>query len=89
MTDPTTKIADELEAEWREPFLVRTNGGPAEGQRVVRDGDVYGGLLFTWPLPNFLSDRGGRYRKVGESRLAPQTQGSHVVRGAEYEWESS
>lgn len=74
-------------SEWREPFLIRATGGPAAGDRVIRDGD----LGLSWPLPEFLpaaAGDDGRYRKVGESVLPPQTEGSHLVRGAEYEYET-
>jgi hypothetical protein len=84
---------------WREPFLIRTNGGPTPGQRIVYDGDDG----YTWPLPLWLQVRInpdtvvdgatlthwatlGHYVKTNESTLDAQTAESHVVRGAEYEW---
>lgn len=79
-------MVDQLQPEWREPFLIRTNGGPASGTRVVRDGE----LGMHWPLPSLLGgDSTGQYAKVGESELPPQTEDSHVVRGAEYDWHPS
>ncbi len=65
-----------------EPFLVRLCGGPACGDRLVYSNDM------PWPLPDVFdaASRGGAYRKVSESQLAPQRAGSGVVRGAEYVW---
>lgn len=66
-----------------EQFLVRTTGGPFHDEtRVTSANDN------EWPLPDELPVRehGGRYVKVSESDLAPQEPGSHVLRGAEYEW---
>jgi hypothetical protein len=43
-----------------------------------------------WPLPDTLDGppgSGGRYVKVSESQLDPQPRGSHVIRGALYEWQ--
>lgn len=65
-----------------ESFLIRTAGGPHPGDRVAREDEM------SWPLPEILGDTGGRYVKVSESKLPPQEEGSHVMRGAQYEWES-
>jgi hypothetical protein len=62
-----------------EPFLLRTKGGPHPGDRLAED--------WSWPLPEALSDTGGRYIKVSESLLPPQPEGSNAIRGAVYEWE--
>jgi hypothetical protein len=61
-----------------ESFLVRTEGGPRPGQRVI-DG-------WAWPLPELLLTEGGQYVKASESNLEPQAD-SHVMRGAEYRWQ--
>ena len=42
---------------------------------------------WTWPLPELLLTEGGAYIKVSESALPPMPEGSHVLRGAEYEWQ--
>lgn len=65
-----------------EPLLIRSFGGPYPGTRLVKISD------FGWPLPDVLHGDGGRYMKRGESALPPMPEGSHVVRGAEYEWEA-
>ena len=62
-----------------ERFLVRTKDGPNPGTRVAEG--------WTWPLPELLLAEGGQYVKTGESDLAPQDEGSNVVRGAEYRWQ--
>lgn len=72
---------------YRERFLIRTIGGPHPGNaRVCREGERYGNIVISWPLPLFLPDIGGCYMKTKESQLPPQEEGSFVVRGAEYEW---
>lgn len=65
-----------------ERFLIRTIGGPLPATRVIEAAEM------SWPLPETLDDPEGRghYRKVSESQLPPQPEGSHVMRGAEYEW---
>jgi hypothetical protein len=65
-----------------EEFLIRTNGGPKPGTRVVPE-DVY-----PWPLPEVLAIPGepGYYKKKSESQLPPMPADSRVLRGAEYEW---
>jgi hypothetical protein len=65
-----------------EKFLIRTVGGPHPGTRIA-PADV-----MPWPLPDALPDERGRYVKRSESQLPPQADGSHVMRGAEYEWEA-
>jgi hypothetical protein len=72
-----------VSVDWFEPFLIRTNDGPTPGTRLIHDGN----FDYSWPLPDELPAPGGRYVKVGESQLAPQHEGSHVIRGAEYEWQ--
>lgn len=75
-----------MPGEWREPYLIRANGGPVPDTYTICDGD----LGYTWPLPDVLrgpAGAGGRYVKVSESQAGPQVEGSHVVRGAEYEWQ--
>lgn len=71
----------------REPFLIRTEGGPYPGTRTVYLGDPDDlGHPITWPLPELLWAGDGAYRKTLESCLPPQPEGSHVVRGATYIW---
>lgn len=64
-------------------FLVRTTGGPNDGEtRVVP-------LEWGWPLPNVLpgASLGGVYVKVSESQLpASVDEHRNVMRGAQYEW---
>lgn len=73
---------------WEEPerFLIRLEGGPAGGEtRVATSDNVY----WQWPLPGVISwDATGGYVKVRESSLPPQAPGSHVMRGATYEWKA-
>lgn len=69
-----------------EPFLVRTKGGPCDGQ--TRVANAAGDEGWTWPLPDELGyDDSGRYVKCQESGLPSQTEGSNVIRGATYRWE--
>ena len=71
-----------------ERFLIRTEGGPCDGETRVANSD--GNERWTWPLPDVLKyDAGGRYVKVTESHLPPQEPGSRVVRGATYEWQAA
>ncbi len=63
-----------------ERFLVRAEGGPNGGTRVAEG--------WTWPLPELLLAEGGSYIKRSESDLPPQDADSHVVRGAQYEWQA-
>lgn len=65
-----------------ERFLLRTEGGPDPGTRVI-DGRVAG---WTWPLPDVLHIAGGQYVKTSESQLPPQPRDGHVLRGATYTW---
>jgi hypothetical protein len=75
------------EVQYREPLLIRTEGGPYPGTRTVRLGDEGDeGVAITWPLPELLWAHSGAYRKTLESCLPPQPEGSHVVRGATYAW---
>ena len=68
-----------------ERFLIRTEGGPCDGETRIADSDGLGG--WTWPLPDVLKyDASGQYVKVGESDLPPQPEDSRVLRGAQYEW---
>jgi hypothetical protein len=67
-----------------ELFLIRAEGGPAAGTRVVDDPS------WAWPLPETLDAPpgwAGRYVKVSESQLDPQPRDSRVIRGAMYEWQ--
>lgn len=66
-----------------ERFLMKTKGGPIDGETHVVPADLYG-----WPLPDKLPApfEGGHYKKVNESKLPPMPHDSPVMRGAEYEW---
>jgi hypothetical protein len=78
-TDSRTAVA-----ATHELFLIRAEGGPAAGTRVVDD------PTWEWPLPDTLDGppgSSGRYVKVSESQLDPQPRESHVIRGALYEWQ--
>jgi hypothetical protein len=74
-----------------EQFLMRTEGGPFPGDRIVDSRD------WVWPLPLFLDVPGefegseGRYVKVSESALSDEQMAltTHVIRGARYEWRRS
>ena len=73
-----------------ERFLVRTEGGPCDGETRVADSDGLGG--WEWPLPDVLEYGGregviGHYVKAAESTLPPQDEDSRVLRGATYRWE--
>lgn len=62
-------------------WLLETKGGPHPGTRTVPiDTEVW-----SWPLPDMLSDEGGHYTKVNESQL-PDDSSPFVARGASYEW---
>lgn len=63
-----------------ERFIIRTEGGPHPGDRVVDDGQ------YQWPLPGTLGAQGGRYFKVSESDDPPQEEGSRFIRSACYQW---
>jgi len=80
-----TERPDAPAAQRPEQFLMRLVGGPHASQRVV-PADV-----MPWPLPDRLPDPEGRgfYVKQSESQLPPQAPDSHVLRGAEYFWESA
>lgn len=70
-----------------ERFLLRTEGGPCDGETRVADSE---NVYWQWPLPAVLEyDGTGRYVKVLESDLPPQPEDSHVMRGATYRWESA
>lgn len=66
-------------------FLVKTNGGPFDGETRMLPRTV-----FKWPLPDELPDTekfGGKYVKIQESTLPESVDESpHVARGAVYEW---
>lgn len=71
-----------------ERFLLRTEGGPCDGQ--TRVANALGDDGITWPLPDVLPyDATGRYVKASESDAPPQEPGSRLVRGAVYEWEAT
>ena len=63
-----------------ERFLIRTTGGPNPGTRVIGN--------WVWPLPFLVLAEGGQYIKTGESSLPPQDGDSHLLRGAEYDWQA-
>lgn len=66
-------------------FLLRTTGGPLDGQTRKVPRNFYG-----WPLPAELPYEQGRYVKTSESQLPAEVDESpHVARGAEYEWQAS
>ena len=66
-----------------ERFLIRTEGGPCDGETRVADV----GQGWTWPLPAWLGyDETGRYVKISESGLPPQDAESRLRRGARYRW---
>jgi hypothetical protein len=62
-----------------ERFLIRTTDGPNVGTRVAEG--------WAWPLPELLLTEGGSYVKISESQLAPMSEGSGLLRGAEYRWQ--
>jgi hypothetical protein len=71
-----------------ERFLVRTVGGPCDGETRVADSAGLGG--WEWPLPDALAyDASGQYVKTAESSLPPMDRDSSVLRGATYEWRAS
>lgn len=73
-----------------EVFLVRLEGGPLNGEtRIANFACPADEPMFTWPLPDVLNMDSGRYVKVSESDLPPQTEGSHLMRGAIYEWDAA
>lgn len=63
-----------------ETFIIKTEGGPHPGDRVVDE------TQYPWPLPGILRDAGGIYLKVSESQAPPQVDGSRLVRAAFYQW---
>ena len=73
-----------------EHFLVRLKGGPHPATYIPAEGQPVWGHLedpaVRWPLPDAIPAGGGEYVKVSESKLEPQPDDSHVLRGAEYEW---
>lgn len=73
-----------------ERFLIRTIGGPTNGETRVVNADGQPGEPWTWPLPDTLHYPGtGYYKKTSESKLGPRDVNSHVLRGAEYHWVES
>ena len=62
-----------------EVVMMRTDGGPHPGDRLVDTG------VLPWPLPDALPDEGGQYVKVSESQIPHEIPG--VLRGAQYRWE--
>lgn len=68
-----------------ERFLLRTNGGPCDGE--TRVANHQGRHEMDWPLPEVLKyDKTGYYAKVAESDIPPQPWDSPMLRGATYEW---
>ena len=68
-------------------FLIRTNGGPFDGEtRVVDEG------IIRWPPPVNLPGvfHGGVYVLTNHSHLT-ERQAAHpnVMRGAEYQWQEA
>jgi hypothetical protein len=66
-----------------ESFLIRTKGGPYDGEtRVVSLG------VLPWPPPVNLPGvfHGGVYMRTNFSRLPDMSMNSKVMRGADYEW---
>jgi hypothetical protein len=63
-----------------ERFLIRTGDGPRPGTRVAEG--------WRWPLPYLLMTEGGQYVKASESSLPPQPEDGHLLRGAQYRWQS-
>ena len=67
-------------------YLIRTVGGPHDGESRVVPRDMFG-----WPLPDELPlpESGGMYVKIRESQLPAEIDESEfVMRGAEYEWQA-
>lgn len=65
------------------PFLIKTNGGPAPGVRIVPPDAM------EWPFPDILPFPGveGHYKKVKQSNLDPSAaENPRVGVGAEYVW---
>jgi hypothetical protein len=72
--------------DMNERFLIRTEGGPCDGETRIADSQGIGG--WGWPLPDVLKyDATGSYIKAAESSLPPQERGSRVLRGATYRWQ--
>lgn len=66
-----------------EPYVIRTEGGPHPGQRLIDGSKDW----MTWPPPDILNDDGGHYEKVSQSGLPPMDpQTDRVIRGAMYTW---
>lgn len=62
-----------------EQFLIRLVNGPCPGDLFTTKA--------TWPLPDeLLPTPNGVYRKTSESQLPPQSEDSHILRGAAYHW---
>jgi hypothetical protein len=69
-----------------ERFLIRTEGGPMDGETRVANAGGTG--PWEWPLPDVLNyDQSGRYVKAAESDLPAQPPESQMARGATYRWE--
>ena len=67
-----------MKPEETEQFAVRFDGGPWSGTHTTRG---------PWPLPEVIvPSPEGKYVKRSESQLPPQSEGTHLMRGAEYEW---
>lgn len=72
-----------------EKFLIRTQGGPLDGETRVANAQMDGVQIgqWDWPLPSTLPfDRTGEYVKVTESSLPPMSEDGNVMRGATYMW---
>lgn len=73
-----------------EKFLIRTQGGPLDGETRVANAQMDGVQIgqWEWPLPARLPfNETGDYVKVTESSLPPMPEDGNVMRGATYAWE--
>lgn len=71
-----------------ESFLVRTTGGPFDGETRVVPLSVLGG----WPPPLQLSglSTGGQYERRNYSQLPNGVaDGKYLMRGVDYEWQEA
>lgn len=66
-----------------EEFLVRTHGGPHDGETRIVPNNVIG-----WPPPMNLPGvfHGGVYIRRDFSKLPDMKSGAKLMRGADYDW---